>query len=314
MSPQRVQRPVSTFQSRVIVPTDAGSPLLHPLVGFVVFLHAKHKAKLAVKGITLCFRASSIPRVVSRAGMPVAARCILIVPFSDVQYVDETSVSVLAEINYKGRTRQSWGSASCDKHGHLALQAATRSAMTACLEMYPDLHRQLINRNGAFPGSGYSSSAAGSRAVSAESSYRRLGRDSSSQLPSGTPPNDEGFKAREKELVAAVNQRIEREDQTSRKKLGASFRRIPQDHRAAAAPVRQDRGGRVDTGTGKGGKSTESNDAEADDGRPCVVIVDDEPVNCKMVDVALRRAGMKVTVCNDGSEVVDLMRQVALCV
>jgi len=49
--------------------------------------------------------------------------------------------------------------------------------------------------------------------------------------------------------------------------------------------------------------------ADSDEEKPHILVVDDEPVNCKMVDVALRRAGMKVIVCNDGVDAVKLMQQ-----
>ena len=48
------------------------------------------------------------------------------------------------------------------------------------------------------------------------------------------------------------------------------------------------------------------------DAKPVILVVDDEPVNSKMVEVALKRAGMTVMLASDGADAVNIMTKV-LC-
>jgi CheY-like chemotaxis protein len=224
------------------------------------------------------------------------------------EYFNETTVSVLAEITYKGRKRQSWGSATTEQYGHLALEAATNSAMCACLEMFPKLHDQLEGlglRHGPL-GSRGTTSQSGTNTTSVSVS-RDGSRPESRHLSAGNSFRKAGRMrddvCKERDLVEAVTQRIA-EQESSRRVVGQSFRSI-----RSIRSIKSE-----GPAAGGGGRATVEKRAAPEavnDGKPKVLVVDDEPVNCKMVEVALRRAGMNVTLCSDGTEVVDLMQQVA---
>lgn len=210
------------------------------------------------------------------------------------EHFNETSVSVLAEVTYRGKKRQSWGSASTDQYGHMALEAATNNAMRACLEMFPKLHHQLeeLGRKHGPLGS-QSTTATVTTSVTASQESSRPGSRHPSAGSSFRKPNRlRDDKCVQRDLVEAVSQRIA--EQGSTKNAGQSFRSLR----------------KLDAQAAGGGRKAKEAAAPVDDGKPKILVVDDEPVNCKMVDVALRRAGMNVTVCRDGTEVMDIMQQV----
>ena len=63
------------------------------------------------------------------------------------EHIDDKVVSVLGELEYGKLKRQCWGSASNEIFGFAAIEVASKNALSACLQMFPELV-ELLQRQG----------------------------------------------------------------------------------------------------------------------------------------------------------------------
>jgi CheY-like chemotaxis protein len=234
--------------------------------------------------------------------------------------IDDQYASVLGELKYKNLRRQSWGSASLEAFGHTALEAATSNALATCVLMFPDLaqallsqgQRSLLQKADALRATCPSSSATVTTSISTTASHCDSMRARAFAHATG------------QSLLSAVTDRISRLPPSSFRQIprepavrnvaassGASKATVASATLASASPPAP--APLAPPAASAAAAARAESDAamsEEYDDKPHILVVDDDAVNVKIVLVALRRAGMCVTSCSDGSDAVAYFEQV----
>ena len=235
--------------------------------------------------------------------------------------IDDQYASVLGELKYKNLRRQSWGSASLEAFGHTALEAATSNALATCVLMFPDLAQALLSQ--------------GQRSLLQKADALRVTRPPSSATVttsiSTTASQCDSIRARAfahatgQSLLSAVTDRISRLPPSSFRQIPREpvVRNVPGSSGASKATVASATLASASTpaapaplpppaasAAAAAGAELDAAMSEEYEDKPHILVVDDDSVNVKIVVVALRRAGMCVTSCTDGSDAVAYFEQV----